>query len=339
VSKTALSQYTRLESLGVWTPEPGGRKVNVLVSFGAATLVISDQRDHPLSHWSLAAVVRVNPGERPALFAPSAAAAELLEIEDPDMIAALETVRKAVLRGTPRGGRLRRTIAALLVLAVAVGVFAFGPNALVRHAERTLPDAARAEIGAGVLQALHRVAGAGCTSPEGDVALQMLQEELPGLEGQRLQVLPQGPGHVLTLPGGWFLLERRMVEEFDTAEVAAGHLLAAQVRKEDIPPLRALLEEAGSLAVLQLLTTGQLPPDLLRSHAETLMRAPPAPVQEAALLQRFAEAGITARPYAFALDITGETTLGLIEADSVRPDQSRRLLRDRDWLALQGICE
>ena len=60
---------------------------------------------------------------------------------------------------------------------------------------------ARAEIGAGVLQALHRVAGAGCTSPEGDVALQMLQEELPGLEGQRLQVLPQGPGHVLTLPG------------------------------------------------------------------------------------------------------------------------------------------
>jgi hypothetical protein len=43
-------------------------------------------------------------------------------------------------------------------------------------------------------------------------------------------------------------------------------------------------------------------------------------------------------PYAYALDITGETVLPLIEADPRRALGSREVLKDADWVRLQGIC-
>jgi hypothetical protein len=93
------------------------------------------------------------------------------------------------------------------------------------------------------------------------------------------------------------------------------------------------------MATARLLTTGHLAQGLLAVHAEDLMRAPPAPVDDAALLARFAEARLRASPYAYALDITGETVLDLIEADAIGMTQAAPLLPDRDWLALQTICE
>jgi len=38
------------------------------------------------------------------------------------------------------------------------------------------------------------------------------------------------------------------------------------------------------------------------------------------------------------LDITGETTLPLIEADALRTDTPRPSLSDTAWVSLQGIC-
>ena len=39
---TALKQYQRLESVGVWRPDPEAQRRNVTVSFGDASLAISD---------------------------------------------------------------------------------------------------------------------------------------------------------------------------------------------------------------------------------------------------------------------------------------------------------
>ena len=64
---TALSDYQRLEAPGVWRPSPDAQRRDVIVSLGDATLVLSDQKDAALAHWSLAAVERRNPGRMPAL--------------------------------------------------------------------------------------------------------------------------------------------------------------------------------------------------------------------------------------------------------------------------------
>jgi hypothetical protein len=68
---TALSEFQRLEAQGSWRESPDARLREVVVSFGDATLMLSDPKsDTPLSHWSLPAVTRLNPGKSPAIFSP-----------------------------------------------------------------------------------------------------------------------------------------------------------------------------------------------------------------------------------------------------------------------------
>ena len=52
----------------------------------------------------------------------------------------------------------------------------------------------------------------------------------------------------------------------------------------------------------------------------------------------FAQAAVPSSPYAYARDITGETTLGLIEADPMAGRTLEQVLPDRDWVLLQSIC-
>ena len=90
--------------------------------------------------------------------------------------------------------------------------------------------------------------------------------------------------------------------------------------------------------MVRLLTTGQLPAEALRDHAETLRTEPGAQVADATLLEAFTEAQIASTPYAFARDVSGETTLALIEADPFANAEAAPILTDDQWVALQGIC-
>ena len=107
---TALKEYDRLEATGLWRETPDTQRRDVLVSFGKATLIISDKSDAALAHWSLPAIERLNPGVRPALFCPGPDAVEELELSEPALIEAIEKVRKTVARARPRSGRLRGMI-------------------------------------------------------------------------------------------------------------------------------------------------------------------------------------------------------------------------------------
>jgi len=86
---TVLEQYQRLEAEGVWRPDPEAQRRDVIVSIGEATLTLSDAGERVLTHWSLPALSRVNPGVRPAIYSPGADAPDTLEISDGNMIEAL----------------------------------------------------------------------------------------------------------------------------------------------------------------------------------------------------------------------------------------------------------
>ena len=77
---TALKEYQRLEATGLWRETVEAQRREVVVSIGDATLVISDLQDRPLTHWSLAAIERHNPGENPAIFNPDGDPHETLEL-------------------------------------------------------------------------------------------------------------------------------------------------------------------------------------------------------------------------------------------------------------------
>jgi hypothetical protein len=313
---TALAQYVRLDSVGRWQPAPGAGWQEVGVSFGKATLVLSDGAGEPLAHWSLPAVRRVNPGSRPAVFAPDAEGSEALEVEDDLLVSAIERVRTTVARarGAPRRNRRLLTLglggAALVLAALWV------PGAVRRQALDVVPEAKRSEIGATMLGYLQRDLGAACRDPLGAAALERLRSRLLGDEspGQAV-VLPSAPPAALALPGGILVVPRSVVVGAAEPAVVAEAILAARAASPD--PLAPFLDRLGTLGTLRLLATGEPPAEAVAEHAAALAAAPPTP-DAGAVDAALAAAGLATGP-----EVGAEAPL---------------LLTDGEWVSLQGVC-
>lgn len=335
---TALTKYARLEATALWRPSPDAQRREVFVSIGEATLVITDLRNNAaLTHWSLAAVDRQGNG-LPAVYSPDGDEGETLEIaaEEAEMIEAIETLRKAVARTRPKPGRLRWLGAAVSISAVAAVAFLWLPRALQSHALDVVPDVKRAEIGEALLRRIARVGGQPCRASGTEKALRVLAQRTGAA---RIAVLPGGVSETLYLPGGTILLNKTLVEDFEDPHVAAGFILAELARSDETKSLAWLLDTAGVRGTASLLATGSLPDAALDAHAEKTLAAPRPRPSNAALLKQFEAARLPTAPYAYALDISGETTLELIEADPMANETGTPIMRDEDWLRLQAICE
>ena len=334
---TALKKYARLEAQGVWRLDENARRMDVNISLGDATLTITDLRTNSaLAHWSLAAIERQAKGTT-TMYNPDGDPSETLELgpEAGEMIEAIETLRKAIARARPRPGRLRWLGAAVSTLIVAsIGVF-WLPGALHSHALQVVPPVKRVEIGDALLARIARVGGAPCKAPGTETALRALAART-GVA--RLAILPSGVNETLLLPGGTLLLNRALVEDHEDPHVAAGYILAELARGDETDALSNLLSHAGLRGTSSLLTTGMLPEAILDAYAEETIAATREKVDQSALLERFEAARISTKPYAYAVDISGETTLGLIEADPMAAQSADPIMRDGDWLQLQAIC-
>ncbi|MCA0922252.1 hypothetical protein [Pseudooceanicola nanhaiensis] len=338
---TALNQYQRLEASGLWRDGPEAQRRDVIVSIGDATLVITDMRDQALTHWSLPAVVRANPGKLPAIYHPDGDPGETLELAEgeADMIEAIETVRQAIERRRPKPGRLRAVMAgATAVAVVALGVF-WLPGAVKEHALSVVPQVKRDTVGRNLLAAIQRVSGPPCGDGQGPQALAKMAARLPGRDGApQLVVLRQGIPDATHLPGNIILLNRSVIEDYEEPDVAAGYVIAEHLRARSHDPLRDLLDYAGPLASFNLLLRGKVGDGRLEKYAEHLLTTAPHPLSDDVLLAGFTAWGVAAAPYAYALDVTGEKTLHLIEADPFPAGAPDPVLPDADWLRLQAIC-
>lgn len=337
LAMTALRKYARLEASGLWRASPDHQRQDVVVSIGEATLIIADTQDRAITHWSLAAVKRANPGERPAIFHPDGDGGETLELDasEAQMIDALEKLRRAVDRTRPRPGRLRWLgVVASIGLVAAAGVF-WLPGALIGHTVSVVPGVKRAEIGAALLGRVETLTGPTCANTAGIGALQKLRARLGS---GPIHIVPGTLTTSLHLPGGLILIDRALVEDYEAPDVAAGYILAEKARAAALDPLRGLLEVAGGVASFQLLTTGNLKDETLDTYAKHLLTAPRTEPDQSLLLSAFAERSVPSTPYAYARDITGETVLPLIEGDPMIRTTAIPLLSDADWLRLQNIC-
>lgn len=339
---TALAQYQRLEAAGTWRPGPLAQRREVIVSFGDATLVLSDPRSEvPLSHWSLPAVTRLNPARMPAIYAPDATGDdEQLELSDTDMIAAIDKVHRVIEQSRPHPGRLRGT--GMIVLAVAMlGAAAWWlPGAMQDYAVRIAQPAQRAAIGGQILADMTRVTGPACNRPAPSDVLDRLAPRLLG-QGARLAVLPAPMAGARPLPGSIVVVGQDLLQPGEVARDAAmGHILAASTAARADDPLAPALDAAGPRAVVDLLTRGSLPATSLAGYGERVIAAPEPRAEDDALLARFAEAGVPSEPYARDLDPSGESTLPLIEADPFRTAlPASPVLSEEEWASLITICD
>ncbi len=334
---TALTKYARLESVALWRADMDGQRREVVVCIGDATLVIKDLTDQALTHWSLAAVERANPGERPAIFHPDGDPGETLELDEDEaeMIDAIETLRTAINKSRPRPGRLRSVgLLASVAVVVAAAVF-WLPGALQDHTLTVVPDVKRDQIGTALLSRIERVSGPACADSGGIATLARLGARL---KANKLAVLPDMTRPALHLPGGLVVLHRAVIEDYEEPDVAAGYVLTELTQSDQSDPLRDFLNVAGLRENFRLLTTGDVSDRSLDAYAEHLMTQDTAPPPLAAQLARFEAAALRSTPYAYALDITGETVLPLIEGDPMSGKLTEPLMSDADWLRLQNIC-
>ncbi|WP_170465293.1 hypothetical protein [Ruegeria arenilitoris] len=334
---TALKQYQRIEATGLWRPSPDVQRREVVVSIGEATLTISDFNDRALTHWSLAALERQNPGTFPAVFNPDGDPDETLELDESEttMIAAIDRLQRAIDRSRPHPGRLRWLSVAGVVAAVAALLLLWVPAALQSHVVSVVPEIKRYDIGDAILHRIERVSGVACKSEDAQMAL----EQLASRTGVReVVILPAGVQTSLSLPGGIILLNRALVEDHEDPSIAAGFIIAERARSVAQEPLDELLDRTGPTTAFRLLTTGELTPEIVDSYAEQILSEPRPSVPDEQLLEVFAQAALPSTPYAYAVDVTGETTLGLIEADPMAGRPLPQVLPDRDWVRLQNIC-
>lgn len=325
---------------------------DVAVVLGNSSLTLLDSRtDTVLAHWSLPAVQRLNPDQRPALYCPATAhgeqdsdaeEGETLELDDPLLIEALEAINKA-LNPPERRHWLRGGIgAASLALVVLASVF-WLPPALIDHTAGIVPPAGRAQIARAALDTLPAsFQGARvCTHAGGRQALATLRARILG--GTYRAVAISGvPGfEAAHLPGQLILLGEGLLSRLDTPKALAGYLLAEEHAARSHDPLRAVLRHAGIRATLSLLTTGHLPDRALDGYLARRLTHSPARPEPEAFAAALTALGLSARPYADAMGTDGAA---LIEAQAAMPpgeaiEPAGRLLGDGEWLMLQAICD
>ncbi|NOD77516.1 MULTISPECIES: hypothetical protein [unclassified Ruegeria] len=334
---TALKKYQRIEATGLWRPSPDEQRREVVVSIGEATLTISDFNDRALTHWSLAALERQNPGSFPAIFHPDGDPDETLELAETEttMLDAIDRLQRAIDRARPHPGRLRWLSVGGVVAAVLALLLFWLPAALQGHVVSVVPQVKRQEIGETILHRIERVSGRACSSVDAQASLDRLAKRT-GV--RQIIILPAGVQDSLSLPGGTVVLNKSLVEDYEDPAVAAGYVIAERARMEQTDPLDDLLDRTGASSAFRLLTTGGLTPAIIDSYTEQVVSDPRPSLLDDQLLAVFAQAALPSTPYAYARDITGETVLGLIEADPMAGRTLEQVLPDRDWVRLQNIC-
>lgn len=333
---TALTEFQRLEAQGSWCEIPGKDARDVIVSLGEATLTLMDPRtDRPLTHWSLPAVVRLNPGRMPASYTPSATDRdETVDIDDPLMIEAIERVQRAIANHRAHPGRLRGVLIALVLLGVGVAGAMWLPDALIRHAAQIAPPAQARSVGKAILADLAHDGNAVCKRRTGQQVLDWLTKRLLGPDAQAY-VIPGPLNGARRLPGDIYILGDDMLMASTGPEAAAGHLLAASHAVPPEPVTLDALRHAGLTTSIRMMTLGTVPSNSMAGYGAEILAEPlPRPDLDA-LPAIFADKGVALTPYARSLDPTGSSVMSLIEADTAPAED---LLTDEQWLALQQIC-
>ena len=335
---TALEQFERLESIGLWKESAEAQRREVIVSFGDATLVLSDSNENPLTHWSLAAVEKVSKSGKAIIYSPDNGETETLEISDDTMVKAIETIQARLRRGLPKPGRGRWIMGAIVVAAVLLLAQFWFPSAIARYATALVPDAKARQIGADALRHVAELSGTPCSSPLGNIGLQLLEDRLIGTPANQVVVLDMGRRDSAHLPGGIILLNRRVIEEAAEPEVAAGHILYQRAIEDEYPPLLDLFNSMSSAKVVAFLTSGNISEKDLRRFAQSQVTGAEKQPSVENLGGLFELTGVGARPFAHSLKAEDPLRAALLNP-SVPQHTNAPLMRDGEWLALQEICQ
>ena len=242
---TAIKEFERLESLGLWRDLKDSQRREVVVSFGESTLVLSDINNRPITHWSLAAIEDAGNSENGIIFTVDDLGEETLEIDDQIMISAIYKIKASIEARRPHPGRLRLFLgASILISFLGVSIF-WLPNALTQYASNIVPDSKAVEIGEVILKSIQKTTGSTCSTPLGERALRRLENRVIGSPSNRIQIIEMGNRPSLHLPGGNILLNYRLTLNEPNANLIAGYAILERAIEDEKSPLFDLFKSMG----------------------------------------------------------------------------------------------
>ena len=336
---TALDKYQRIEALGLWRNDNASQRKDVLISIGKTTLLISDMQEQPLAHWSLAAIERANPENFPAIYHPNGDQEESLELNlaEKEMIDAIEKLRTVIARRRPHPGRLRTGVFLGIFSIVFLTLVFWMPQAVRNYTAEILPEVKHIEIGNKLFEHLKRVTGPACEDDFSKTSLKHLGERL-FTEKTSIFIVPDGIKTTINLPGNILLANRNLVEDFEDPDVLAGFLVIEKLRSQKYNPMEALIQNISLISTFRLLTTGLINDETLMDYADYLVTKPQESIRINKIIKAFHDTKLSLLPFAKAIDITGEGSFELIEADEIKKSSIETSLPDANWVSLQNIC-
>lgn len=292
---TALEKYTRLETLGQWRESPEAAPKEVIVSFGNATLLLSDVNENPLGHWAMAATLQISLDGSRAIYTPDTEGYETLEIDDAQMVEAIAQVSQ-IATASKRKTPWLRWISVALILSAGVVLAKATPDLLRDQAVRmTSPESAR-KLGRDMLEVLEFPV---CREPRADAARMQLQlRVLPNSDV--LLIVTTSITQVSILPGNIILIGDTLLRSLQSADDLAAIMHALIAQNTSNTAVAALFYESSPRELFSYITSGSLSDERINQAAQRAIDTPINPLSA-----------------------------------TIKPVQ---ILRDQDWVALQGIC-
>ncbi len=333
---TALERYQRLEATGLWREGTDAAPREVIVSFGNATLTLSDLRERPLGHWALAGMRVLEAAPEGIVYATTPDAYETLTIRDAEMNAAIAAVSRAPgphPRPAPARRRGRVWVALALTALIAAGA-EFGPGLLSAEAVRMTPPERAAEYGDRMLLDIMDRRGALCAAPDGIRALEDLAGRVLPAGDAKIRVIGLGTAPFALLPGGTILLDRRIVETAAGPEEIAGWMALAWPAPGPDGGVEALMRAAGPSGQLRHVFSGDVGAEAVSRAAAAALDTRPDAARAPLAMARIEAAGMGSAAFAESLRAAGVAA----PAGSPGDPSAAPGMGAAEWAAIRAVC-
>ncbi len=254
---TALDKFIRLEAVGWWFEAGRQEAREVIISFGDSTLQISSLKDVPLTHWSLLATKRVGTRGEAVIYSADPEQHEELEIEDPDMIRAINAVTSALADPQPKP-LWRRWIGPTIGLGALLGLLWASPPFIYQTATLLTSPARITALSDTMQENLHRTYGNACNGWLGQRALEAFAAQLIPDDPVKLRVFEAQEPLALALPD-MVSLSKSAIKDAANADALAALVMAHWAMGQNRKPVAAYMASLGPVGALRSLISGTQP--------------------------------------------------------------------------------
>ena len=250
---TAIKKYTRLEANGFWKESTKSQQVEVLITFGKTSIILSDYKDNPLTHWSLAAIKLISRNQIEYIFSTDLENGETLKISDANMVEAfLLFINEEDEK--PKGFKFIYYVITASLIVLSTLFVLFLPSKVRVLTGSIISQAHEAQLVEPFINEHIAKHGSICSSPQTN---KILNSILTSVQNDTsilsVKIVRAQKVNILHLPGGSILVSNNFLKsaynERSLKEVLEKEFLKALERK----PLETLINEQSLFLLIKFI--------------------------------------------------------------------------------------